>query len=96
MLQRAPMGRVVLSSGQRDPAQAQRRVYKLALEERRGRQAAADENIMPWLVERSARVLNRSEVGKVGWAALGRCNGGAGEALWDRIRGRSPLEKEAP
>ena len=56
-------------------AQGQIRVLKDALEGRWKREIAAVECIVPWIVEWSAHVLNRFEVGKDGRTAYERCKG---------------------
>jgi len=56
-------------------AQGQIRVLKDGLESRWKREIAAVECIVPWIVEWSAHVLNRFEVGKDGRTAYERCKG---------------------
>jgi len=56
-------------------AQGQIRVLKDALEDRWKREIAAVECIVPWIVEWSAHVLNRFEVGKDGRTPFERCKG---------------------
>ena len=55
--------------------QGQIRVLKDALEDRWKREISAVECIVPWIVEWSAHVLNRFEVGKDGRTAFERCKG---------------------
>jgi len=56
-------------------AQGQIRTIKDGLESRWKREIAAVECIVPWIVEWSAHVLNRFEVGKDGRTAYERCKG---------------------
>ena len=55
--------------------QGQVRTLKDGLESRWKREIAAVECIAPWIVEWSAHVLNRFEVGKDGRTAYERCKG---------------------
>ena len=56
-------------------AQGQIRTIKDGLESRWKREVLATECVMPWIVEWSAHVLNRFEVGKDGRTSYERCKG---------------------
>ena len=82
--------------------QGQIRTIKDGLESRWKREASAVECVVPWIVEWSAHVLNRFEVGKDGRTSYERCKGKParhlgiefGEAvLWSRKPSGGPLGK---
>lgn len=72
------------------------RTMKLAFESHLGEKTPSDHNIVPWLVEYAAVLLNRGQVGQVGKIAYERLKGKTAKHLGDAVRREAALEDEHP
>ena len=76
--------------------EGQARTIKHALETRIGSKVPSDHDVIPWMLEYTAVLTNRCQVGIDGETSYERLNGETGSVTRSGVRRKSPMEGERP